>query len=166
MGKVLLLMYEDILNFHRLALRYFQQPLWRQVFGATWKNYRSKFAGIIRNLPRHQQLIESQANLIQIEESQQERRLEEMRFEASMEIEELQRLHAVSNWLKPTDVEADQTRFRKIRTAYPTTGRWLLKDQRFIDWFNPQYPAIPPLLWLNGRPGAGTLLWCDSPSVF
>jgi hypothetical protein len=82
--------------------------------------------------------------------------LEEDRFNAQMDIEEKHRLHAVSNWLKPTDVEADQTRFRNIRKDYPTTGAWLLQDPRFIDWFNPHYPAIPPLLWLNGIPGAGS----------
>jgi hypothetical protein len=155
MEKVLLLIYEDILNFHRLALRYFQQPLWRQMFASSWSNYKTRFSGIIKNFPRHQQLIESQANLIQIEESQAERRVEESRFRTLMQNEERNRLNAVSTWLNPTDVEADQTRFRKIRTEYPTTGQWPLQDQRFEDWFNPQYPAIPPLLWLNGMPGAG-----------
>jgi hypothetical protein len=153
MVKVLSLIYEDILEFHKLALRYFQQPLWKQMFKATWENYKAPFPRIIGNIARHRLLVESQANLIHIEESQEEHQLEERRF---IHLEEQRRLHAVTNWLRPTDIEADQTRFRNIRKGYPTTGAWLLQDLRFKEWFDPQYPAIPPLLWLNGMPGAGT----------
>jgi hypothetical protein len=155
MVTVLSLIYEDILKFHRLALRYFQLPLWRQIFSMSWANYKSRFTSIIHNLAEHRKLVESQANLTQIEEYQKERRLEEERFNKEIGDEERRRLHAVVNWLKPTDVEADQTRFREIRADYPTTGCWLLRDQRFLDWFDPQYPVIPPLLWLSGIPGAG-----------
>src|ERR1700744_191259 len=104
MEKVLLLIYEDILKFHRLALRYFQQPLWRQIFAVTWKDYRSQFDGIIKNFPRHQHLIESQANLIQIEQFQQDRKRDEERMAREMEGEKLRKLLAISNWLRPTDV--------------------------------------------------------------
>lgn len=58
-------------------------------------------------------------------------------------------------WLNPAPVENQQFENAKIRADYPGTGQWLLNNKTFIDWFSPLYPTIPPLLWLNGKPGAG-----------
>lgn len=129
--------------------------MWRQLFDATWKTYKSKFASIISNMSRHRSLIESQANISQIEEFQESRRIEDDRWETHMRNEELIRSRAVQSWLKAADVDSDQYDLSKIRADFPGTGRWLLDHSAFIDWFNPQYPNIPPLLWLNGIPGAG-----------
>ncbi|KAF2178004.1 putative zinc finger protein [Zopfia rhizophila CBS 207.26] len=153
--RVLTLMYEDILKFHRIALRYFQQPLWKQLFDATWKTYKSRFSGIISNMARHRNLIESQASLSQIEAFQESRRIEDDRFDAQMRNENLGRSRAVYGWLKAANVDTDQYHFSKIRADYPGTGKWLLDNSTFKDWFNHQFPMIPPLLWLNGIPGAG-----------
>ncbi|KAF2492653.1 hypothetical protein BU16DRAFT_551492 [Lophium mytilinum] len=155
MVRVLSLMYEDILKFHRIALSYFQQPLWKQMFDATWKTYKSRFSGIISNMSRHRSLIERQATLSQIEDFQESRRIENDRFEAEIKNEELRRSHSVYNWLNATSIDTDQYHLSKIRADYPGTGRWLLANPTFHDWFNPQFGAIPPLLWLNGIPGAG-----------
>ncbi|KAF2807330.1 putative zinc finger protein [Mytilinidion resinicola] len=155
MVQVLSLMYEDILKFHRIALAYFQQPLWKQMFDATWKTYKSRFSGIISNMSRHRSLIENQATLSQIEDFRESRLIENDRFEAEIKNEELRRSHSVYNWLRATSIDTDQYHLSKIRADYPGTGRWLLVNPTFKKWFDPQYATIPPLLWLNGIPGAG-----------
>lgn len=155
MVRILALIYEDILKFHRITLRYFQQPLWRQLFDATWKTYKARFSGIISNMAQHQSLIESQASLSKIEDFEESRRITDYQFEAEMKNEDLRRLQAVYNWLSATNVETQQDYLSSTRADYPGTGRWLLDNVSFKEWFNPQFPKVPPLLWLNGIPGAG-----------
>ncbi|KAI9662395.1 MAG: hypothetical protein M1821_008562 [Bathelium mastoideum] len=155
MVDVLSLMYKDILKFHRIALSYFQKPMWKQLFDATWKTYKSRFSGIIDNMRRHRQLIECQASITQIEESREARRIEDARYEKDVMNEDLRRKQIVNNWLRATNVETDQYEHCKVRADYPGTGRWLLGNSMFKQWFEPSFPTIPPLLWLCGIPGSG-----------
>ncbi|KAK4867343.1 hypothetical protein LT330_000853 [Penicillium expansum] len=155
MIKVLSLMYEDILKFHRIAIQYFQQRLWKQLWHATWKTQQSRFSNVISGMARHRALIESQASLSQIADSQESRRLVDDRHNAEVQYQSLRRSRTVFNWLRAPDVEGHQYNLTKTRADYPGTGRWLLDNQAFKDWFDPNYPSIPPLLWLNGIPGAG-----------
>ncbi|CAI7590736.1 unnamed protein product [Penicillium crustosum] len=155
MIKVLSLMYEDILKFHRIAIQYFQQRLWKQLWHATWKTQQSRFSNIISGMARHRALIESQAGLVQIADSQEARRLVDDRHNAEMQYESLRRSRTVFNWLRAPDVDGNQYNLTQTRAGNPGTGRWLLDNQAFKDWFDPNYPKIPPLLWLNGIPGAG-----------
>jgi hypothetical protein len=174
MVRILVLMYEDILKFHHIALSYFQQPRqylflavpfrslangyrteWKQLFKETWKTCKSRFSSIVSSIARHRSLIESQACLPQIEDSYESRRTEDFQFETEMKVEDLRRFQAVYNWLRATNVEADQYHFSKIRADNPSIGRWLLDNLLFKEWFDPEFPTIPPLLWLNGIPGAG-----------
>lgn len=71
--------------------------------------------------------------------------------------EELARSQAVYAWLKPTIMENEQYYLEKIRATSPDTCRWLLNDETFKEWFDPQYTTttLPKLLWINGKPGAG-----------
>lgn len=155
MIKVLSLMYEDILKFHRIAIQYFQQRLWKQLWHATWKTQQSRFSSIISGMARHRALIESQAGLSEIADSQESRRLVDDRHNAEVQYESLRRSRTVFNWLRAPDVDGNQYNLTQMRANNPGTGRWLLDNQAFKDWFDPNYPKIPPLLWLNGIPGAG-----------
>ncbi|KAJ5530063.1 hypothetical protein N7527_003456 [Penicillium freii] len=155
MIKVLSLMYEDILKFHRIAIQYFQQRLWKQLWHATWKTQQSRFSSIISGMARHRALIESQAGLSEIADSQESRRLVDDRHNAEVQYESLRRSRTVFNWLRAPDVDGNQYNLTQMRADNPGTGRWLLDNQAFKDWFDPNYPKIPPLLWLNGIPGAG-----------
>ncbi|KAJ2989302.1 hypothetical protein NUW58_g3537 [Xylaria curta] len=155
MVRVLSHMYDDILTFQRIVLRYFQQPQWQQLFSESWDACKSRFSSIILNTARHRSLIESQASPSQIEESQenshQSRRIEDDQLDEL----DLQRVRDVLNWLRAYNAEIDQDAHAKARAEYPQTGRWLLETTFFQEWFDPRFPTIPPLLWLNGIPGAG-----------
>ncbi|KAI1355972.1 putative zinc finger protein [Xylaria sp. FL0043] len=153
--RILSHMYEDILKFQRILLRYFQQPQWQQVFSESWDSCKSRFSGIILNIARHRSLIESQATPIEIQRSQ-EKVQQSLRIENDqLNEQDLQRTRDVHNWLRATNVEIDQDTHTKARAEYPGTGRWLLETVFFQEWFDPKFPTIPPLLWLNGIPGAG-----------
>lgn len=79
----------------------------------------------------------------------------EDRVRTEMENEDLKRKQAIYTWLKSVDMENEQYHFAKIRIQYPSTGRWLFDHTTFNEWFDPQFPTLPPLLWLHGNPGAG-----------
>ncbi|KAJ5901293.1 hypothetical protein N7504_007286 [Penicillium tannophilum] len=162
MTRVLSLMYEDILNFHRLAMKYFQQRLWKQLFDATWPSHSSRFASVIGNLARHRALIERHATLSQIEDSQESQRLANDRFDITMQNEDMARSVVVSQWLKSPHTDVDQYNFTKVRLDYPDSGKWLLDNQSFKEWFDPSFPKIPPLLWVSGIPGSGKTILASS----
>ncbi|TGJ88444.1 hypothetical protein E0Z10_g384 [Xylaria hypoxylon] len=175
MIRVLSLMYADILKFQRIILRYFQQPRqshilllyysqtvskrysteWQQVFSESWDTCRSRFSGIILNMARHRTLIETKATPSQIEDVRQSIPKSRQIEDNQLDEQDLQRIRDVHNWLRATNNDIDQENHFKTRAEYPETGRWLLEIPFFKEWFNPQYPTIPPLLWLNGIPGAG-----------
>ncbi|KAI1736472.1 putative zinc finger protein [Xylaria scruposa] len=155
MVRVLSLIYEDILKFQRIILRYFQQPQWQQVFRESWDTCKSRFSSIISNIARYGSLIESQASPTQIAELQKSildcREIEDNQIDE----QDLQRIRDTHSWLRAANVEIDQDNHAKTRAQYPGTGRWLLESTFFKEWFDPRFPTIPPLLWLNGIPGAG-----------
>lgn len=74
-----------------------------------------------------------------------------------MRNEEMAQTVVVSQWLKSPHTDLDQYNFTKVRADYPDSGTWLLDNQSFKEWFDPSFPKIPPLLWINGIPGSGTL---------
>ncbi|KAI0192374.1 hypothetical protein EV127DRAFT_426763 [Xylaria flabelliformis] len=155
MVRVLSLLYEDLLKFQKIILRYFQQPQWHQVFSESWDACKSRFSSIISNIARHGSLIESQASRTQIEEFQE--KILDCRETEDNQINEqdLQRIRDTHRWLRGANVEIDQDDYAKTRAQYPGTGRWFLENPFFKEWFDPRFPTIPPLLWLNGIPGAG-----------
>ncbi|KAI0550332.1 putative zinc finger protein [Xylaria curta] len=155
MVRVLSLMYEDILKFQRIILRYFQQPQWQQVFRESWDTCKSRFSSIISSVARHGSLIESQASPTQIEEFRKSTLDSRESEDTRIDEQDLQRIRDTHSWLRAANVEIDQNNHAKTRAQYPGTGRWLLENMFFKEWFDPRFPTIPPLLWLNGIPGAG-----------
>ncbi|WKT53623.1 P-loop containing nucleoside triphosphate hydrolase [Fusarium oxysporum f. sp. vasinfectum] len=168
MVQILVLIYRDIIKLHQIALRQFRRRRqyllpglllqqvtngrcleWEKFFDETWDTCKSRLFEIISDIARRRSLIESQADCLQIEEPQES--------PLTLEAEERQRHQrlAVGHWLRATNPDNHQYRFSRIRQAYPGTGKWLLDNQSFREWFDPRYPIIPPLLWLKGSPGAG-----------
>jgi hypothetical protein len=171
MKHALGMMYEDILEFHRRALRVFSKPskllcfyilprprlialAWRQLFRATWKDFNATFAHILQDLIRHKGLIESQATLIHIQEAQLARTKASEIFE-KLEAEESHRQSlAVLDWLSPTDATLDQMAASETRESFPETGLWVLKAEKVKAWCQIAIPKWPKL-WMYGIPGAG-----------
>ncbi|KAI1376891.1 hypothetical protein F4677DRAFT_459629 [Hypoxylon crocopeplum] len=155
MLKVLTTMYKDILEFHRQALKYFQLPTWKQIFGSIWKTYKSRFGPLIDNIRGHGDLVQKQATLTQIEVYRKDTETHTRQLQSIKEVQEMQMLREVISWLGAPNAENDQYQYSKIREECPGTGRWLLDIQAFKEWIDPKFPTIPPLLWITGMPGAG-----------
>jgi len=129
--------------------------VWRQLFQATWKTHRTRFDDLVRGISRHRDLIINQANFSRIEASLDERRIRDKQFRDIAEAESNRKLRELQGWLRAANVANDQHELSKLRAEYPGTGRWLLDNPKFKDWFEPLCQSIPPVLWLNGVPGAG-----------
>ncbi|KAJ3536177.1 hypothetical protein NM208_g5825 [Fusarium decemcellulare] len=157
MRSLLVMIYEDILSFHVIALRYFRQKLWKQLFKSNWKGFTSEISLLKDNLRRHKQLIEGRASLVEFETVQNLRISSQTHFRDSREAEARRRRTAVFQWLASPDVEAVHERHVKARSSNPESCRWMLHDARFQQWFDPLYCSTP-LLWVNGKPGAGESL--------
>jgi hypothetical protein len=129
--------------------------VWKQLFQATWKTYKYRFDDLISGIRRHKDLIVNQANLSRIEASLDERKMRDQQFKDIADAESNRKLRELHGWLRAANVANDQYEFSKVRAEYPGTGRWLLDNLKFKDWFGPLCQSIPPVLWLNGIPGAG-----------
>jgi hypothetical protein len=129
---------------------------WKQLFTATWKDFQESFKSILNNLIRHRELIESAASLEQIQESRDARLQSQAAF-AAFELEQnhMKRL-AIISWLSAADVDADQAAFTATRAEIPNSGRWILEQSDIKTWLDRSQNTVP-IVWLNGKPGAGEL---------
>lgn len=154
MKKVLVWIYEDILKFHLRAWRVFSQPAWKQLFNATWKDFQECFKPIQNDLIRHRELIESTANLEQIQESRDARLQSQAAFSALEKEQKYSNTIAVVAWLSSADPSEDHDAFLKAKEDFPDTGQWILRDPKIMEWLDASDCSVP-MFWLNGIPGAG-----------
>ncbi|OTB01430.1 hypothetical protein M426DRAFT_266146 [Hypoxylon sp. CI-4A] len=149
------LIYESILGFQDTILHYFQQPECQLMLKGSWDACKLRLSRFTSTIDRQRDLIESRATASQSQEGQQDiqrlRKIDDDRFNAQT----LQETQAVYIWLSATNVDIDQDDFSKIRADYSGTGRWLLENTDFKEWFDPRYTPTSLTLWLNGIRGAG-----------
>jgi hypothetical protein len=103
-------------------------------------------------------LIVHGGNVEQIHPAQSQLALEYEQNLIGIDEEDLKRRQTVYTWLKPIDMENEQYHLKGIRNRCSLgtmPGRWLLDHMTFKEWFDPQFTALPTLLWLHGHPGAG-----------
>jgi hypothetical protein len=105
-------------------------------------------------MKQHRMLIESQAGIIEFEEVQRVRKIAEVEFRNVRDADLDRRRSKVLQWLSPASSETIQEGCEKARSEYSGTGQWLLKEDKFSKWFDPDF-CSNPLLWLSGIPGAG-----------
>ncbi|KAH9212710.1 hypothetical protein DL95DRAFT_508617 [Leptodontidium sp. 2 PMI_412] len=154
MASVLATIYEDILDFHQVALRVFKQSTWRNLFKSAWKDFQTTFKHILEDLARHKRLIESQGTLIELQEAQASRAFSREQFHKSEEAHREKRYLDVLNWLSAADSIIDQEAALKVRKDLPMTGQWILRDPKVKTWLDPT-SSLVTTLWMNGIPGAG-----------
>ncbi|QDS77800.1 hypothetical protein FKW77_005655 [Venturia effusa] len=166
MQAALTSIFEDVLEFHWVAIKYFKQKEWRRLSQATWRGMTLKIAHIGESIAQQRSFLESHVVLSQSKE------LSSLRIELLTEFTKLQdlRISARDAFRRASKVEQDR-RYEKIlqllgdvnpyarqqeaaKRRYTDTGKWLLADDTFKRWFDLDH-CIEPLIWLNGMPGAG-----------
>lgn len=171
------MIYTDILLFHREALKCFKRSsqficpihvcignaevidlasVWKQLFSATWRGFVSRINSLVENMKRHQQLIESRANVMQLQEMKALRQKSDDEFASIAKAEDDRRRDIVRQWLAGFSNEKEQDRCRRLRKDCPGSGRWLIQSNRFQEWYSLSNWSTP-VLWLTGIPGAGKI---------
>jgi hypothetical protein len=124
------------------------------MFSATWKNFQESTKPILNDLLRHRELIERVASLHQIQESRVARLQSQASFAAMEKEQNGTKIRTISTWLSTSDWSDDQENFASKRRDVSGSGAWILDEAKVKAWLDPLSFNIP-LLWLNGKPGAG-----------
>ena len=139
-------------------------PAWKIVFDSLWKTFNLRFQGILDNLRKHRDLIDAEANAINIAEAKALRstqldHLRRWRTDRAYEIEKVERerlalqtREAVA-WLGANEGQEDI--FAKYSKACDASeSHWFLNESIILSWLG-QGGRDDPAVWLNGKPGAG-----------
>jgi hypothetical protein len=120
-----------------------------------WKDFGTKFNGILKSLGRHKSLVESRATIEQYRLYRDDIAEMQMKLDELIAGEHTKKKKAVKEWLAVgSQPQQDHVAHCETRKEFPSTGRWLLKHEFVKDWIGADNPASP-LLWLTGMPGAG-----------
>ncbi|PIA93282.1 hypothetical protein CB0940_04886 [Cercospora beticola] len=165
-------LFHNFFEFHRLALRYFKKPAWKQLFSATWMHLEVQLNASVATLGEYKALLQDQARAQELNESrchitqantylaQLLAQASQTRLEAQEAIRKLgadevvRRRGHVVNWLSAPDAGSDQDHGHAVRKCCPESGKWILDDPRYRRW-NDSQAEETPLLWVNAIPGAG-----------
>lgn len=129
--------------------------VWKRIFRAVWKDFSTRFDGILKSLARHKDLVECRASLTQYRRYQEDITGLKAKIDGLVKDEHNKKATRVKEWLA-TGAQSiyDHERFLAEREPYPSTGRWILDHEIISDWMNAEVPASP-IVWMTGMPGAG-----------
>ena len=134
------------------------------MFDSLWKTFNLRFQGILENLRKHRDLIDAEANAINIAEAKALRstqldQFRRWRMDRAYEIEKVERerlasqIREVVAWLGANEGQEDT--FAKFSKACDASdSHWFLKESFILSWLG-QGGRDDSVIWLNGKPGAG-----------
>lgn len=128
--------------------------MWRQLFDATWKTFRTRFSGPIESFKRHRELIKSQATFEQFEAIQSVRTVQAEQLELQRREATRQSQARVRSWLAANDMKLEHEYHTEVRRGFQGTGQWVLEKRPVRRWLDLD-KNHDPFLWLTGIPGSG-----------
>jgi hypothetical protein len=122
-----------------------------------WKNFKTRFDGILSSLQRHKQILDQCANLEQYHTYRANMEQIKSKLEQTIADEDNNKLKAVNAWLAPGQQQiADHEQVCTAREPGTGTTEWILKRDYIKDWLNASIVSTS-LGWITGIPGAGIL---------
>jgi hypothetical protein len=177
MINALELMYLDILNFHEQVMKFFSGrrklhlrwliltlivviSVWKRFFRSMWKDFNTKFGGILKNLSRHKDLVECRAGIAQYRRYQEEITDLNAMLDETIAREQTKKMMVVKDWLAAGEQQQkDNDSFAGVRNDCATTAQWILQHEIIKHWMDAGVPNTPTV-WVHGIPGAGQLyIW-------
>ena len=136
---------------------------WTMVFDSLWKTFNPRFQGILESLRRHRNLIDQEANTINISEARSWRtehlnNFKQWRAEHAIIIKTMQReqlkvqIREAVLWLDAKE-QQENVLGRLSRATNNPEKHWALTERNIQFWLG-QDPE-PRILWLYGKLGAG-----------
>jgi hypothetical protein len=174
---VLLLFFKDILEFYRLAFRFFrlssklsqlhsivvfvsqaiavtdhERAALKISFEALWPKRRDKFKHLASIIERHKLMMRDRVWLEDISQAHEARRLALEDHDARESEARRKEYNTIMTRIAPQRYHTKLDAVR--RQVCEGSGDWLLKDDTFTTWMDPGKKSSR-LLWLQGIPGAG-----------
>ncbi|KAF3009103.1 hypothetical protein E8E14_009642 [Neopestalotiopsis sp. 37M] len=149
---VLLLFFKDILEFYRLAFRFFRLSTLKISFEALWPKRRDKFKHLASIIERHKLMMRDRVWLEDISQAHEARRIALEDHDARESEARRKEYNTIMTRIAP---HRYHTKLAAVRSQVcEGSGDWLLKDDTFTTWMDPGEKSSR-LLWLQGIPGAG-----------
>ncbi|TVY65596.1 Vegetative incompatibility protein HET-E-1 [Lachnellula suecica] len=168
--NVLASVYANILDFHQRAYKFFRRRAWHLIFTSLWKDFQSRFQGIIDSLKKQRDFVDREAASIDIVEAK-EHRLRTQQDMAHREKDWAERLdqnersakssqlrHSIE-WLAVDEKNQEDSFARISHRRHDETCQWVMREAQMIEWV--KNGSKRPVLWLNGKPGAGKSVMCS-----
>ena len=133
------------------------------LFESFWKNFNSRFQGILESLRRHRDLIDREAEVLNIAETKawraiQTEQLRQWRSEHIQQLEKDEKIRLAADaretfaWLNPPDGQENQST-KLSRACQSKENHWILRNRHIESWLKDGRENST--FWLSGKPGAG-----------
>ncbi|KAK8037815.1 Nacht domain protein [Apiospora marii] len=150
--EVLVLFFQDILDFYLVCMKFFQMPRWKTLFQTLWPTHYDKVKVVISQIERHTRLLRNEVRLEHIEREHEARVRAMKHFEEEARRRQHEEFHRIKTDASP---KLYIDRFLELQGRFcKGTEKWLLDDPTFQQWKDIS-STTSNILWLQGIPGAG-----------
>lgn len=116
-----------------------------------WKDFDTKFGGILKSLGRHKSLVECRGTLAHYQRYREDMTELKSKINEMIDEEQTKKMLAVKEWLAVgQQPQQDHDTFSRVRRQYTTTTRWILNNELVKKWMGPDVPDSP-VLWIHGK---------------
>lgn len=131
----------------------------RQFFRSLWKDFKSRFEGILNDLKRQKDLVQSHANQLHIHNYEVDRLKIFEQFDQVRMKRATEKKAFVVQWIAAPRTILDHEYLCDIRqqhydATHRRTGQWILDHEEVKSWMGQQVPKSSSL-WTTGIAGAG-----------
>jgi hypothetical protein len=139
---------------------------------SLWKDFRARFQGIINTIEKHRDFIDKEANAFNMVEDRAARTrilddITERQRQAATTLDDsdtqkrLLQLQSSTSWLAVDDKRQEAERTRRSAMRHAGTFEWIGQVPEMKAWLKDDDSV--PVLWLNGKPGAGMSAYLNVP---
>lgn len=169
--QVLALFYADILEFHRRAYKFFRAKgkdpsffinfnvltrlsAWTRFFHTSWGRFDGRFKAILENIARDSELIDKNANAIDILQAKEFRDKQSEHIAQREKQQEAAELASVITWLQINHIHDQEEELDHLTDrCHQGSCDWILQLEKMEKWMKDDEPQS--VIWLHGKPGAG-----------
>lgn len=152
LNDVLALFFQDILDVYLICLRFFSKSRLKYIFEALWPREKEKIELVKSHIERHATMMRTEVRLEHIKEEHDARLRAMEHFEKNEQEHRRQEHNRILTDINPKFYDSELDKIS--RRLCEGTGKWLLRDDKFTGWLDPD-KAGDKILWLDGIPGAG-----------
>jgi hypothetical protein len=145
---------------------------WHLIFLSLWKDFRARFQGIINTIEKHRDFIDKEANSVDMVEDRAARirildDIAERQRQASAILDDndsqkrLLQLQSSTSWVAVDDRRQEAELARRSAMRHAGTFDWIGQVPETKSWLRDD--DSEPILWLNGKPGAGASAFLNAP---